>query len=322
MHNGPMLSRTTFRSSLVALLFVSAACGSGDDEQQSADAGDGDQLADAAPGTPDAGDVNAEWSRLVDGSWEIPAATEFYKCARLTVQEDTYISGFKSIGPLGTHHTVLTVGAPSGPDGITDCDAGTNANTMIFGSGIGESLFHFPAGVGVKIPAGQQLVLNLHLFNVSDAPITGTSGTDVQLTTAANIEFEAESVLMGKAIGLQVAPGPVEQVGTCTMSQDFTLLTIAPHMHQLGSHMKVEALRGNSTEMLHDEAYDFYDQKLYELEPVSMSQGDKVRVTCGYNNTTGQMVGFGDSSEEEMCFAGMYRYPKAPSTAFGFACIF
>ena len=104
--------------------------------------------------------------------------------------------------------------------------------------------------------------------------------------------------------------------------QDFTLLTVAPHMHQLGSHMKVEAVRGGAAEVLHDEGYDFYDQKLYELSPVSMSQGDQIRVTCGYNNTTGQTVVFGDSSEQEMCFAGMYRYPKAPSTPFGFACIF
>ncbi len=318
MHNGCMSRTHTFRRSLVALVLMFAACGGGDDEEQGVDGG-----VDAVDGgeTADGGQVNAEWSRLVDGSWEIPAATEFYKCARLTVQEDTYISAFKSIGPLGTHHTVLTVGAPNGPDGITGCDAGTNANTMIFGSGIGESLFEFPEGVGVKIPAGQQLVLNLHLFNVSDAPITGTSGTDVRLTAASNIEFEAESVLMGK-VNLNIAPGPDEEVGTCTMSQDFTLLTIAPHMHQLGSHMKVEALRGNSVEMLHDEAYDFYDQKLYEIPALSMSQGDKIRVTCGYNNTTGQNVGFGDSSEEEMCFAGMYRYPKAPSSAFGFACIF
>ncbi len=319
-----MSRSTTFRSSLVALVFTFAACGGGDDQQQGNGAdGGADATADAgAAGSADGGEVNGEWTRLVDGTWEIPAATEFYKCVRLTVQEDMYISAFKSIGPVGTHHTVLTVGEPSGPDGITDCDAGTNANQMIFGSGIGESLFQFPEGIGVKIPAGQQLVLNLHLFNVSDTAITGTSGTDVQLTTASNIEYEAESVLMGKAIGLQVVPGPTEQIGTCTMSQDFTLLTVAPHMHQLGSHMKVEALRGNSVEMLHDEAYDFYDQKLYEIPPVSLSQGDKIRVTCGYNNTTGQMVGFGDSSEEEMCFAGMYRYPKAPSSAFGFACIF
>jgi hypothetical protein len=39
-------------------------------------------------------------------------------------------------------------------------------------------------------------------------------------------------------------------------------------------------------------------------------------VTCSYNNTTGAAVGFGDSSDNEMCFAGMYRYPAANSSLF------
>ena len=283
----------------------------------------GDQMADVdgAVAGFDAG-VVPQWTRLIEGSWEIPAATEFYKCVRMTVEEDTYVKGFKSIGPMGTHHTVLSAGVPTGADGIEDCDALDNATTMIFGSGVGDIEFNFPEGVGVKIPAGHQLVLNLHLFNVSDTAISGTSGTDVRLTTGAEVAFEAESVLMGKIEGLTVNPGPVEQVGTCTMVQDFTLLTVAPHMHQLGSHMKVEALRGDSVELLHDAPYDFYDQQLYELAPVSMSEGDQIRVTCGYNNTTGETVNFGNSSEEEMCFAGMYRYPKAPATPFGVACFF
>ncbi len=329
-----MLHKTSPRFRILslplALALVGACSGGGNDgDPGAADGGEagvadgGPAGGDGAPGGADADIPSGDWSRLIEGTWEIPPATEFYKCARLTVQEDCTIRAFRSIGPLGTHHTVLTVGAPNGPDGITDCSAGTNADTMIFGSGVGESRFEFPDGVGVKIPAGQQLVLNLHLFNVSDTAITGTSGTDVQLTTAANVEFEAESVLMGKAVGLTVPPGSSEQVGTCTMSQDFTLLTVAPHMHQMGAHMTVEAVRGGASTMLHDEVYDFYDQKLYELDqPISMSEGDSIRVTCGYNNTTPNTVGFGDSSNQEMCFAGMYRYPKAPASPFGIACIF
>lgn len=319
MHNTPVhCSVVVLRPSLLSLALGFAACSGG-----GGGGGDGEpEEPDASPvSTPDAG-APGEWTRLVEGSWEIPVGEQFYKCARLTVQEDTYIKSFKSIGPDGTHHTVLTVGEPDGPDGLATCSAGTNADTMIFGSGVGDIEFHFPEGVGVKIPAGQQLVLNLHLFNVSDSVLTGTSGTDIQLATEAEIVSEAESVLMGKVAGLTVAPGATEQVGTCTMVQDFTLLTVAPHMHQLGAHMKVEAIRGDSVDVLHDERYDFYDQRLYEIDPLSMSQGDQIRVTCGYNNITGETVGFGDRTEEEMCFAGMYRYPKAPASPFGIACIF
>ncbi|MBL4634867.1 MAG: hypothetical protein JKY56_13425 [Kofleriaceae bacterium] len=304
-----------------ALLFSSlgmaGACG-GDEGEASPDSGtigaDAGTDTDATPGS-------ADWQLLIDGSWEIPAGTEFYKCARVTLSEDTYISDFKAIGPAGTHHTVLTVGDPDGPDGITTCSAGENHPTMIFGSGIGPAEFNFPEGVGVKIPAGQQLLLNLHLFNVSESVLTGTSATEVKLTSADKVIHEAESVLAG-SVQISIPAGQtVDIVGRCTAEQDITILSVAPHMHQIGTHMKIEALRADGDMMLSDEPYDFRDQKLYQLEPISMKQGDQIKVTCTYNNTTDQTVGFGDSSNSEMCFGGFYRYPKRPTTPFGIVCL-
>ncbi len=307
--------------SMTALLFsyigMAGAC-SDDPSEVSTDGGvetvDASNSTDATPGS-------ADWQLLIEGSWEIPAGTEFYKCARVTLSEDTYISDFKAIGPAGTHHTVLSVGDPDGPDGISTCDAGKNHPTMIFGSGIGPAEFSFPEGVGVKIPAGQQLLLNLHLFNVSESVITGTSGTQVKFSSADKIIHEAESVLAG-SVQISIPPGQaVDVVGNCTAEQDITVISVAPHMHQIGTHMKIEALRADGDMMLSDEPYDFRDQKLYQLEPFTMKQGDKIKVTCSYNNTTDQTVGFGDSSNSEMCFGGFYRYPKRPTTPFGILCL-
>ncbi len=281
----------------------------------------GSASTDAGDNEADAGQQGGDFEVLLDGSWEIPVGTEFYKCVRLTVAEDTYISSFRAIGPVGTHHTVVSVGPPNAPDGITTCGANDNHPSMIFGSGIGPAEFHFPEGVGVKIPAGQQILLNLHLFNASDAPLTGTSGTEVVLTTADKIQHEAESVLAG-SVSINLPAGEeTEVVGNCTIEQEITVLTVAPHMHQLGTHMKIEALRADGNMVVHDGAYDFEDQKLYTFEPFTMQQGDKMKVTCSYNNTTASRVNFGDSSNSEMCFGGFYRYPKRPTTPFGVVCI-
>lgn len=310
------------RSCLFALLFGATllACDGGNGSQSGADGGP-DGVTDASDNADAA--APGDWSNLISGDWEMPAGSEGYKCVRLTMTEDTYITGFKSLGPVGTHHTVLTAGSVSGPDGISDCNAGTNAESMIFGSGVGDIEFNFPEGVGVKIAAGQQLLLNLHLFNLSDAPIADTSGTFARLVSAADVVNEAEGVLMGKVIGLTVVPGVSDQVGQCTIEQSVTLLTVAPHMHQLGSHMKVVAKAAAGDQILHDEAYDFFDQKLYVLpEPLQLEQGDKIEVTCTYDNTTGSTVNFGDSSTAEMCFAGMYRYPKRTNSGGQIGCIF
>jgi hypothetical protein len=38
-------------------------------------------------------------------------------------------------------------------------------------------------------------------------------------------------------------------------------------------------------------------------------QGDQVNVRCTYTNPGNTAVTWGDSSTEEMCFTGLYRYP-------------
>ncbi len=300
------------RSFLFLSLLAGAACSSDD----AANPGG----ADADVGAPDAAVGSTDWQTIIAGDWEVPAGDEIYRCVRLTVSEDMYITGFKSVGPLGTHHTVLTVGDPSGPDGSTPCQAGTNNSSVMFGSGVGDVEYHFPTGVGVKVPAGQQMLLNLHLFNVSDSVLTGNSGSQAIMVAASEIENEAEAVLMGSTFGLVIPEGNTTQIGNCTMEKDLTLLTVSPHMHQLGTHMKVEAIRADGNVVLHDQPYNFYDQSLYVLEALSMKQGDKIEVACSYNNTSGGEVKFGDSSKQEMCFATMYRYPKQVATQFSFIC--
>ena len=42
--------------------------------------------------------------------------------------------------------------------------------------------------------------------------------------------------------------------------------------------------------------------------------GDKIKVTCTYMNPDATPIMWGDSSDEEMCFGGMYRYPATGSS--------
>ena len=47
-------------------------------------------------------------------------------------------------------------------------------------------------GVAIKLRKGQQLLLNLHLFNLTDAPLTGTSGTEIITMPESEVVHEAE----------------------------------------------------------------------------------------------------------------------------------
>ena len=65
--------------------------------------------------------------------------------------------------------------------------------------------------------------------------------------------------------------------------------------------------------MLHDEPFGFEEQTNYPLAtPIQISNGDSVSVECSFVNTSDPPVPitFGDSSTKEMCFTGLYRYPK------------
>jgi hypothetical protein len=134
---------------------------------------------DAEP-APQGGEGSpAQWQTLLTGDWTIPAGTEDYACVRRTLTEDIYVRALQAINPLGTHHTFLTIGPSSGPDGVTPCDFTVNHRQSIFGSGVGTNPIELPEGVAMKLTAGSQVLLNLHLFNTGTNELSGTSGTRI-----------------------------------------------------------------------------------------------------------------------------------------------
>lgn len=302
-----MKTRILSLSTMFLTLTLAGACG-GDDDGGTIDGGGDGQEPDAAGGA----DASAagDYQSLVTTDWTLPAPTsstpDQYFCARLTVQEDMIVSGFRTISPNGTHHTVLSAGDPNGPDNPGEpCEVQNMHQTILYASGVGTDDFVFPEGVGVRVQAGQQLHLNVHTFNATDFELSGTSGVAAKLVPA--VETEAEFTIVGP-IGFSI-PGdgkPFQVSGSCPVSQDITVLNWWPHMHKLGSHQTIEV----NGEVVHDEPFSFTEQVNYPTSR-QLAAGDNVRVTCTFVNDTGAAVPFGDSSNQEMCFAGSYRYPKA-----------
>jgi hypothetical protein len=261
--------------------------------------------------------VEEPWEVLIEGEWELPPGIEGYRCMRLTPSEDLYAGALKAENPPGTHHTVLTIGAPSAPDGLSECSSGTNLGGGVFGAAVGTEDLIMPEGVAMRFAAGQQLLLNLHLFNLTDEPLSGTSGTLYRPVAADEAEELAERTIVVSA-SLSLPPGQVTtQRGQCTLMEDTTVFALLPHMHQLGIHLKgVVESPGKPVRVLHDAPFDFDLQPIVALEPVQLAAGDVVRTECTYNNTTDQLVTFGDSSLDEMCNFSLFRYPATASGTF------
>jgi hypothetical protein len=86
-------------------------------------------------------------------------------------------------------------------------------------------------------------------------------------------------------------------------------------MHRLGTHLTGTAVRSDGPVVFHDQAYSFETQLNYRVGPIDVLRGEKVQYACTFDNPTGQTVSFGDSSDDEMCVLGMYRYPARGSVS-------
>ena len=244
------------------------------------------------------GGQNDAWSMLLSGDWEIEGGEEGYVCVYATASEDIYVNAFRPLAPLGTHHTVLSVASsPRNADGSHPCEASTNGQAMLYGSGIDTEAFALPEGVAVKVPQGSQLVLNLHLLNASTSSLLGTSGVEAKTLSPEQVEHEAEVLLAGKTSGLLVDMGESTQTGHCTLDTDGTLGAAFPHMHNLGVHMRAR-IEGSSPNdaLIIDEPYSFDNQQWYDTAGLGVTKGDVVRVECSYVNNTTDVVHYGDSS--------------------------
>jgi hypothetical protein len=303
-------------SFILVSVAAAAGCGGGGE----GDGGDDDGTdVDASNGGVDA-DIPSDYTRLIGRDWSLPpGATDTYRCARFTVPSDMYITNIIAQGPIGTHHTVLSIADSrvDGADGAYDCNVQELGMVMLYASGVGTSPLDFPPDVSVRVSAGTQLHLNLHLYNASDAPITGDSAILVKSQATATPTL-AEMVFAGNlnfSIPANTNDHPI--VGGCTANSSYSLFAIWPHMHQYAKEQTVELIRGGNTMTLHDRAYSFAEQNYFVQSPiVQVQQGDQIRVTCRYDNPLNVAIPFGDSSDQEMCFAGLYRFPAQGGNIF------
>lgn len=242
------------------------------------------------------------WIVLISKDWTLPAGTEDMPRAFSDVTTDLEIRAIRPLAPPGTHHTLFGITTPMGGD------PGTTPDGLIYASGVGTDALYMPPGVGFRIEAGKRLSLQLHLYNTGDEPLSGTSGIEVLLAEPGTITHQADIVLAGPA-GLSIPPGTHTVAHDCTIDARQAVFAVFPHMHQLGTHFRAVAQTAAGPVVLHDGAYDFEEQRLTPLTPVPLARGDRITTECTWANPTDHTVGFGSSSDDEMCFSILFRYP-------------
>jgi copper type II ascorbate-dependent monooxygenase-like protein len=242
---------------------------------------------------------------------------ESYTCFAVTVDEDTVVDGFTKSAQKFVHHAQFVIALLPEPDGISTCNEQFKLTWMpIFLAGNGASELRFDEGVGHVLPAGAQLVLQMHLFNTSDRAAQQAVEIRMHKSTAKN-----PTPVSPWAIGSSRFKIPARQAGraqnVCTQNGPVEVLAVFPHMHQLGQKMTVEV--GSSLTAMRllyaRDPFSFDDQHMENMK-FKLAAGDKLRVTCDFKmNTSDDEVGFGESSEDEMCFFVGFALGEAPEQA-------
>ena len=232
------------------------------------------------------------------------------------VKEDMFAKSLESYqGKFGHHLILFRAEKPEPVGSVRDCTSVQDMiNLLPAISSVNFGVSEFPAGMAIRIPAGTQLVLQQHTVN--------TSENAIRLREAVHIRFVPKSevqVLAGfygvTDLDFILKPHTAQtRTSDCVVPYDMNLLVATPHMHEWGTQFWTKMGPVDNLKTVIDipkwraEMRDFPPLTQFPLDaPMVLKQGDIVRTSCSWMNTTEEDIIF----PHEMCATAGYYYPAA-----------
>lgn len=263
---------------------------------------------------PDAADAT-ENLRLYSPPLTIEPQADVQLCSILNepLAEDLYLTGATGMQFPGGHHIAIYTAAAAMEPGVVPCDdIDMSALRFVVGAGgVGGLDTTLPEGIALRVPKGQQLIIQSHYINTKLEPAVVMDGVDIDLTTPDAGNALADSFAMIDS-EFEIPPFTFgyERVKTCEIVQEMDIVLLIGHTHDFGVlyRLEHETAAGEKTELYYatdgPTLRDNPEVKVYE-QPLRLSQGDKLHMTCQWNNDTAHPVGW----PEEMCVAFTYYTP-------------
>jgi len=242
--------------------------------------------------------------------------TEHIYCSRLDVALDTDIIFHNAEGAqmVGGHHAAVYVSmAPEEGFDPVDCDdIDMGAMRFVTGAGgAGGQNLELPDGVGLRIRKGEQLIIQSHYINTSTEERVVMDAVDLVLSPTDSNPTIADAFSVVDS-GFSIPPGATqfERIKDCVVDRDLDIHLLLGHTHDYGVLFDFELLLPESEPQLLYHATDGpmlrdTPEIVYYDPPLHLNKGDKVRMTCRWDNTTGHDLTW----PEEMCVAFMYYSP-------------
>lgn len=180
-----------------------------------------------------------------------------------------------------------------------------------------------PADTALVLPANSRLVVQIHynLNALADPKVSPFDETKLALETAPMGSLRRGQILPMLKPNLNIAAGDTASVQTLEVPlpaafRNATVYRAMAHAHQLATQVTLEVVKadGSTACLLDNPKWDFNWQRDYTLKtPVTLVQGDRLRITCVYDNgplnqplvggtqQAPRAVAWGESSFDEMC---------------------
>jgi len=195
---------------------------------------------------------------------------------------------------------------------------GFSAESNFFGAWVpGALTLEYPPGIGRTVPAGSDLLLQMHY---GPSPIEETDLTEINVFFSEEpIEREVETGIMGPQHLDEFFYLPANQMrtfhGTMEVSADVSLLSVAPHCHLIGVSWDVFATSPNNQDtipLISIPSWDFNWQGFFTFPTLTkIPAGYMLHGIASYDNTSAnpfnpndppQNVTFGEGTTDEMFF--------------------
>lgn len=269
--------------------------------------------------------------------YEVPRRKDIYRCFVVPtgMDEDVWLKALEIIpgNRQVVHHVILYLD-PSNKSSELDakdeepgyeCFGGPGegipltAQSMAGGWVPGVRAHFLPGGVGIHIPKGAKLIMQMHYFPGGKLHADQTKvgmyiskekiQKNLSFIPLVNTTFRIPA---GAANYEVTASLPVIPLLTAKMH------IIVPHMHLLGTKIKVEKsnlLSRAKEDLIYVDDWDFNWQGFYNyVEPVPLRAFDTLKLTCHFDNSEKnprnpsnplKIVRWGEGTEDEMCLAFM-----------------
>lgn len=215
------------------------------------------------------------------------------------------------------HHAVVYIREP----GETWVQGPTKADILsVFTPGSDPDTW--PAGMAKFVPAGSDLILELH-YTPSGKPATDQTKISLQFTKAAPQKRVLTLQLNNTKLAIPPGDANYHVTTSGTMPNDALLLGFLPHMHLRGKAFEYDRIApgGTPEPLLRINKFDFHNQLSYKLaKPLLLKKGTRLSATAWYDNSSNnprnpdpaKEVHWGEQSWDEM-MVGFFDVAVEPS---------